>query len=184
MLCAVVLPRLSPSRKRGAVSYGDVTSANVVGYQLVEIPSSPFTLFTPTLKGVSRQLDITDLEIVDEFGDPFETIGSVAFEIMDGETGGFTGQVYSHSYGLYENTHWALNDEEIEKGVTPITEGVAFSISNGMGEKLYIRVSGEVDLICKNQISDDPFSLWGNATPVGIDTLPSHSPNLMNRNAG
>ena len=167
MLCAAVLPRLSPPRKRGAVSYGDVTSANVVGYQMIKVPNVEFALFTPTFKAVGGDLDLTDIKIVDADGNDLETIGSVVLQVLDETTGGFTSDQYTHSYGLYEG--WAKNDEPIAFGDVKIPMGKSFSVANGLGDELYFRVSGEVDLVCKNEISYNAFSLWGNSTPVAID---------------
>ena len=85
-------------------------------------------------------IDITSIRPVDADGEPVETIGSFALQPIDEETGGVTDETYSHSYGLYENTGWALNDEEISAGTRFIKPGESFFVSNGFGESFYLQL--------------------------------------------
>lgn len=59
--------------------------------------------------------------------------------------------------------------ESIKPGDVTFTVGNAFLVGNNYGAGLCFRVSGEVDLINKNIIPDQPFALIGNSTPVAFD---------------
>ena len=167
MLCAAVLPRLSPPRKRGAVSYGDVTSANVVGYQLIAVPSG-FSLFAPTFKGVGQNLDLSTIDVCNADGSiNTEIYGGVMIQLMNVK-GGYT-DMYAYDKDSYPENGWQGTDgKEISVGQVTFADGAAFCVNNDYGETVYIRISGEVDLINRNEVSTG-FVLGGNATPVAFD---------------
>ena len=169
MLCAAVLPRLSPPRKRGAVSYGDVTSANIVGYQLIPVQEG-FSILTPTFKGIAKDFDLTDIQICDENGNILEDVYSQIFIQKLDETGNYLGS-FSFDHDSYPTYGWVDDDNgtEVMPGDYTFKIGEAVSINNTCyGSTVYFKVSGEVDLINKNEINEG-FVIWGNSTPVTVD---------------
>ena len=169
MLCVAVLPRLSPPRKRGAVSYGDVQSANIVGYQLIPVQEG-ISILTPTFKGVGKNFDLTDIRICDENGNILEDVYSQIF-IQKLDEGGYYLGTYSFDHESYPTYGW-VNDEtgeEVQPGDYTFKVGEAVCINNtAYGSVVYLRVSGEVDLVNKNEINEG-ILIWGNSTPVTID---------------
>ena len=162
------MPRLSPPRKRGAVSYGDVTSANIVGYQLIPVPEG-FSLFCPTFKGVGGRLDLSTIDICTADGAiNTEIYGMVSLQQMNAQ-GGYIPGTYLYDKDSYPDNGWENpSHEEIKIGELTFAEGEGVCINNDFGETVYIRVSGEVDLINRNEVGEG-YILWGNSTPVALD---------------
>lgn len=125
-----------------------------------------YVLFTPTFKGVGSELDLTSIKMIDENGDEFDPYEGVTVQVMD-EDGNYT-DVYAYSPAFY--THgWALDGVEIAPGEVTIPVGRAFCVNNACGQKVYLSVAGEVDLLNKNYIPNIDYVLWGNSTPISID---------------
>lgn len=147
------------------VALADVQSANIVGYQKVAIANQDFSLFAPTFKGVGGELDLTDIKVFDAVGEP-AFYGAVTIQTMD-EYNTFDGET-CEMY-TWDGEVW-LDSEDIP--VDPETKffrvGDAFLVVNS-AEDVFFQVSGEVDLINKNLIPNQDFSLNGNSLPVPVD---------------
>lgn len=63
MLFSLCLRHLLPRRKRGAVSYADVQSANICGYQTYNLVKG-YNFFSPTFEGVGKTLNIQDMKLL------------------------------------------------------------------------------------------------------------------------
>lgn len=137
-----------------------------MGYQNVEIPAVDFVLFTPTFTGITGGIDLTEITMADSTGADYDPFEMVSIQVMD-ETGAYT-DAYTYSPAFY--THgWALNGSEIAPGDVVITAGRAFCVNNSIGDVVYMRVRGQVDLVNANLIPAIDFVLWGNASPVAVD---------------
>ena len=144
-----------------------VTSSNIVGYQLVEVPNVDYGLFTPTFKGVGGDIDLSDIKLCDADGNIHQSDFSFSIQVMD-EQGAFDGCDW-YDWVSYEEG-WLLNGEDlITAGDVTIPAGRAFCFANSTGEVVYLKVSGEVDLVNMNEIPNVDYVLWGNSTPVAID---------------
>jgi hypothetical protein len=152
--------------KNGAAVTFGIESANIVGYQDVPIANQQFSLFAPTFKGVGGALDLQNVKVVNADGTPADYF-AVVLQTMD-ENNAFDGETCA-TY-TWDGTGW-LDAEfsPIEAGNKLIKTGDAFLVGNNIGEGLSFQVSGEVDLVNKNLISDAQFSLCGNSTPVSFD---------------
>ena len=139
-------------------------SANIVGYQLIPVQEG-YVLFTPTFKGVDGNLDLTSIEICDSEGNILDDVYSmVGVQKMD-ETGAYL-DVYSYDYDTYKG--WEGSGSAVEKGDVSFTVGETICVANEYGDTVYFRISGEVDLVNKNEIGEG-YVLWGNSTPVAVD---------------
>lgn len=138
----------------------------MVGYQQIEIPNVDLVLFTPTFKGVGGGLDLTTIKIVDETGAEFDPYDAISVQVMD-NTGAYT-DYYSYSPAFY-STGWGYNGADVNAGDVVIDPGEAFCVNNASGQKVFLVVNGEVDLINKNYVPNQDYVLWGNSTPISID---------------
>ena len=140
----------------------------MVGYQLIAVPSG-FSLFVPTFKGVGGNLDLSTIDICTADGAiDTEIYGAVTIQMMD-DGGSYLPGLYAYDKDSYPDNGWENpSHQEITIGERTFRAGEAFCVNNGYGETVYIRISGEVDLINKNEVGDG-YVLWGNATPVPLD---------------
>ena len=167
----------------------------VVGYQNVEVPSY-WSVFTPTFKDVSgKTFDLVDLRPGIMVGGVLKDIGETLTSKTSGNDRkifirkiddadpnvGVYGTAFYWSFLL---DGWTSNSVDvIERGAVPLADGEGFAIRNdikmngsytaenyGPGSKyspIRLRVSGEVDLVCKNAIPSY-WSVTGNNTPVDL----------------
>ena len=157
MIAAVAMAGLTAMAGTG------ITSQNIVGYQLIKVPTG-YTLFTPTFEGVGGELDLTTIDICDETGAVDTSLyNEVGVQKMDAEGAYFDLYGYSPDFG-----GWNLDFAAIEVGDITFKIGETVCVANDSGKDVYFRVSGQVDLVNKNEIGVG-YVLWGNSTPVKID---------------
>ena len=137
----------------------------MVGYQLVPVQKG-FSAFTPTFKGIGNDLDLTTIEVCNANGEIISDMAEeITIQLMD--EGGY----YRDTYGYWPDFGgWEVDMEPIEPGTVTFKPGYAVCVNNtweGDGV-IYLKVSGEVDLVNKNEIRRG-FSFWGNSTPVAVD---------------
>ena len=79
------------------VGFG-LESANVVGYQYIEIPAG-YNLFAPTFTGIETELDVTTITVCDQDGNELDLFNEVTMQKMD-DTGAYLdGIAYSPNFG-------------------------------------------------------------------------------------
>ena len=129
-----------------------------------------FSILTPTFKGIAKDFDLTDIQICDENGNILEDVYS-QITIQKLDEGGYYLDSYSFDHESYPTYGW-VNDvtgDEVNPSDYTFKVGEAISINNtSYGSVVYFKVSGEVDLVNKNEINEG-FVIWGNSTPVTID---------------
>ena len=139
-----------------------MASANVVGYQYIEIPAG-YNLFTPTFNGVATELDVTTIAVCDADGNELDLFNDVTMQKMD-DTGAYLdGIAYSPTFG-----GWNIDFAAVDPETFTFKPGETVCIGNESGGKVYLRVSGQVDLVNLNKITSG-YVLWGNGTPVPVD---------------
>ena len=140
----------------------------MVGYQLIPVPEG-FSLFCPTFKGVGGRLDLSTIDICTADGAiNLDIYGAVSLQQMNAE-GGYIPGLYVYDKDSYAENGWENpSHQEIQVGEMTFAEGEGVCINNDYGETVYIRVSGEVDLLNRNEVGEG-YILWGNSTPVALD---------------
>ena len=149
--------------------HADVTSANTVGYQLIDVCQN-FSLFTVTFKNISTETyDLLDIIPCDASGNPFTggtSMGKILVQKMD-DTGKYLG---AYNY-LSVMGKWANGMAPLTPGAVTLKAGESICINNGQGAAIKFRVSGEVSLTPQTYTLPPNFSLVGNMTPVAVDLL-------------
>lgn len=145
-----------------ATVFGAIESSNVVGYQLIKVPTG-YTLFTPTFDGIATDLDLTSIAVCDSTGAVNESYNEVNIQKMD-SLGAYL-DVYSY---CSEVGGWNVDYSPIAAGEVTFKVGESICVANDTGDDVYFRVSGKVDLVNKNEVGEG-YVLWGNSTPVAID---------------
>lgn len=136
---------------------------NNVGYQLIAVPTG-YNLFTPTFEGVSGSLDLTSIEICDADGNVNSALyNDVGIQKMDSAGAYLDIYGYSPDFG-----GWNVDFTAIEAGTVTFSIGETMCVANDSGDTVYFRVSGQVDLVNKNEVGTG-YVLWGNSTPVAVD---------------
>ncbi len=107
-------------------------------------------------------LDLTKIILCDENGDELDNYNDVGIQKMDAE--GYYLDMYSYATGF----GWNVDYDSIAEGDVTFALGEAVCVNNAAGETVYLRVSGEVDLVNQNAIGTG-YVLWGNSTPNEID---------------
>lgn len=146
-----------------ATVFGAIESSNVVGYQLIKVPTG-YTLFTPTFDGIATDLDLTSIAVCDSTGAVNGNIyNTINIQKMD------TLGAYLDAYSYCPDVGgWNVDYTAIEAGDVTFKVGETMCVANDTGDDVYFRVSGKVDLVNKNEVGEG-FVLWGNSTPVKID---------------
>ena len=150
-----------------------VESANIVGYQNINIPSG-YTIATPTFKDVtSGGFKLSQILPLHQDGDEFGTSGSrrcngvIVVNKINAE-GNYT-KAYSY-FTLATKLGWYDDDGVKIEGENdvPLLSGEALLVNNGYkNQPVLFRVAGEVDLVCLNGIPSG-YALYGNSTPSTI----------------
>ena len=63
---------------------------------------------------------------------------------------------------------WCIGSTLVEVGTVGINNGEGFAVYNNQGSAISFRVSGSVDLVCRNVIASG-YCMTGNYTPTPID---------------
>ncbi|MBP5284739.1 MAG: hypothetical protein ILO34_01360 [Kiritimatiellae bacterium] len=124
-----------------------------------------YVLFTPTFTGISGNLDLASIEICDSEGNILDDVYSnVGIQKMDAD--GAYLEVYGYDYDTYRG--WECGGSAVETGDVTFSVGESLSVNNDYGDTVYFRISGQVDLVNKNEVGEG-YVLWGNSTPVAVD---------------
>jgi hypothetical protein len=143
-----------------------VESANIVGYQSVEIPTG-FSLFTVTFENVDGgEYDLKNIKLLDENGAAIESSnGKVRIQKMDSTGAYLTGYPYRTTRG-----GWCSGNTLLADGAVTFKSGEAFCVNNGGDTKVQFQVSGSVTIAPQStSIAAGGFTLIGNMTPQTID---------------
>ena len=157
------MPRLFFSPKRGAVSYADVTSANIVGFQNKGLKNINYNLLVPSFQRIdSEEIDIQEIKLEGGVGDQTEFIVA-----LDAD-------------GIADDQYYWLNESQgmepgwYDNGWNPI-EGVTFK--QGQGFYIYepneveikIPFSGQVDMGEQKIPVGLKYSIVGNSSARDLD---------------
>ena len=150
-----------------------VESANIVGYQNINIPSG-YTIATATFKGVASEgFKLSQIQPLHQDGNEFGTSGSrrcngvIVVNKINAE-GNYT-KAYSY-FTLASKLGWYDDDGVKVEGENDVEllNGEALLVNNGYKDQpVLFRVAGEVDLVCLNNIPAG-YALYGNSTPSTI----------------
>ena len=177
----------SPSYHCGAVAVsanGDVTSANICGYQTVTLKPG-YSLFTVTFKTVGKTyMDLKDVVLCNSAGVEMDDTdeqkpvmrcrGDIFFQKINPSTGLMSAGIYDY-WTKASRYGWNFDDEAIEKDQVKIMSGEAVYIKNELTdsddnpETVTLRMSGEVELTPYTMELVPGYSLVGNLTPVRVD---------------
>ena len=124
-----------------------------------------YVLFTPTFTGIGGELDLASIEICDSEGNILDDVYSmVGVQKMDDE--GAYLDIYGYDYDSYAG--WECGGTPVENGIVTFSVGESLCVNNVHGDTVYFRISGQVDLVNKNEVGEG-YVLWGNSTPVAVD---------------
>ena len=170
-----------------------MTSANIVGYQQVSIPSG-YYIFTPTFKniGENQQFDIKTLRPYLINGNAVSRNQTVKIFVLDNEGNYGVAIVWYGSTGIWtKDGATAIADGEVMVGTgngiavqntVKVNSSTGAEVAKGgVTTPIYFLVSGEVDLICQNVVPAG-YMINGNSTPAAIN-LRNVTPRLPNGNA-
>ena len=170
-----------------AVVHADVNSANVVGYQNVQVRQGS-SLITPTFKNINQNtMDILDIQVKMADGSDFDPTkpttfcnGAVYLQKVS-EEGNYLTAYKFYAYQTKSVTKMGWYKVGTDGSETPVTErgdcffakGEAALVNNSyknnkVAVPVAFLVSGEVDIEATN-IVPTGTSLFGNSTPVAID---------------
>ena len=112
-----------------------VQSSNIVGYQLIPVPTG-YTLFTPTFEGVGgATIDLTSIAVCDEDGNELDLYNDVNIQKMDDLGGYLDAYGYSPTFG-----GWNVDFTPIEEGDVTLQPGEAVCVSNDSGDTVYFQL--------------------------------------------
>ena len=124
-----------------------------------------YVLFTPTFTGIGGELDLASIEICDSEGNILDDVYSnVGIQKMDAD--GAYLEVYGYDYDTYRG--WECGSVGVTSGEVTFSVGESMCVANDYGDTVYFRISGQVDLVNKNEVGEG-YVLWGNSTPVAVD---------------
>ena len=109
-----------------------VTSANIVGYQNVQVDSY-WSFFTPTFKNISKQsINIDELVPTLTNGVALTSVGKVKLQIFSDSTAGR----YSTAYNWVAGIGWSLNGTDKHPDTVTLDAGEGFVIFNDVQVKI------------------------------------------------
>lgn len=157
-----------------------IESANIVGYQNVNIPSG-YSIFTATFKNVSAaSIDLTT--IVPKTPAGADITGDNKVQVFTLDTDGNYGETIIWCPKTAGGWSADSGETKIAEGKVTIANGQGFAVYNNLkvngsgveatknatsSPSVFV-VSGEVDLVCANTVPSG-YSVNGNSTPVAID---------------
>ena len=151
-----------------------MTSANIVGYQQIELPKG-FSFFTATFKDCnSATLDLQKISSVQTDGSAWKTSGSGKTKCAGniriqkiGADGNYLDE-YLY-YSTKEPQGWYnKSDVYVESGSVSLANGEGLVVNNTHQTGAKLVVNGEVELT-PARVLPSGFSFCGNFTPVAID---------------
>ena len=134
-------PPLNPEKPSSpfcaTVGFG-LESANVVGYQYIEIPAG-YNLFTPTFNGVVDELDVTTIAVCDADGNELDLFNDVTMQKMD-DTGAYLDSIaYSPTFG-----GWNVDFTAIAEGDFVLQPGEAGCVGHESGAEVYFKLPSPI----------------------------------------
>jgi len=150
----------------GAVfATGDVSSGNIVGYQIIEIPVG-YSLFTMTFKDIAGgQYDIQDVKVLASDGTDYEVNNRVKVNKL-AANGNYEA---TYNYRLSKGG-WCSSATFLGRNVVMFGDGEGLCVYNGDSSALKLQVSGSVNLTpVSMEIASTSYRIIGNMTPVAVD---------------
>ena len=146
--------------------FGDVTSANVVGYQQVSA-NTGYTMMSPTFLGVGNAEGCTldDLTVTGNTGD---TKGAFRLRLLD-NTGSYSTTYYWHNtaagkFGWYRN---AAGSTKVDGSTVPIAAGRGVWCECAT-ENMKLQPAGQVNESLVVFDCNSGYTAAGNCTPVDL----------------
>ena len=171
------MPDYRGKRICAAVSFADVTSANIVGYaQTTPMNASGYSFIIPTFKDVgagTATYDLQNIKLINGYGDG----GTEAIYVYD-STANLTGDYYY--WGTVEDSagdmdyavdgwyNGSYGSELVENVTLPIGTGLYLNISM-FSTGVKVQFAGEVYQDVVVQPLAPGYNMIGNSTPIAIN---------------
>lgn len=155
------------------IAMADVSSANIVGYQEITVPTG-YSLYTVTFKDVGSEVfDIQNMEVwqngekLNTGAQPKVTIQKM---LIDGKNSGSYDSNQAYLWKKLSKWGWfKVNTYCTGATAVNLGKGEAFCVYNSTGASVQLRSSGEVELQPNTIEIPTGYSLMGNMTPVDLD---------------